>query len=179
MSIWKRLYCVLGRIHKDSRELKGSSFVFEKSFENLLRKDGILPLQLNGYERHPNGANHYPDFEIYDKRSFLSVELKTSKSIKIGLGQTWIQSDGLYIIRYQPKTFQENPIMISFGNDLKTDKDDELFYRYKYDLLQLRDKYKNVSKDFKLYPYSALEYKIDETKVKHNYEIVMEYLKNK
>ena len=79
MSIWKRLYCVLGRIHKDSRELKGSSFVFEKSFENLLRKDGILPLQLNGYERHPNGANHYPDFEIYDKRSFLSVELKTSK----------------------------------------------------------------------------------------------------
>ena len=175
MSIWKRFYRVLERIHKNSNELQGSSHEFEVSFERLLKSEGILPF---GVHRHPNGKNNYPDFEIYDKRSFLTIELKTSKSRKISLGQTWIQSEGLYIIRYKP-ILQENPFLISFGNDLKSDKDDELFYRYKYDLLQLRDKYKNLSNDFRLYPCSALEYKIDETKVKQNYEIVMEYLKGK
>lgn len=179
MSIWKRFSLVLETIYNKPWELKGRSFVFEKSFERLLFKEGILSMPMIGYERHPNGSNHFPDFEIHDKRSFLSVELKTTKSNSVHLGQTWIQSDALYIIRYKPSTFQENPFMISFGKDMKSERDDEYYYSYKYELLKLREKYRGVSENVKIYPCSALEYRIDKTKKQKNYEIVMEYLKRK
>jgi hypothetical protein len=179
MSIWKRFSQVLERIYNKPWELKGRSFGFEKSFESLLYKEGILSLPLIGYERHPNGTNHFPDFEIHDKRSFLSIELKTTKSNSVHLGQTWIQSDALYIIRYKPTSFQDNPTFISFGKDMKTEEEDMYYYSYKYELLKLREKYKGVSKNVKIYPCSALEYKIDTNKRKINFEIVMEYLKKK
>ena len=69
--------------------------------------------------------------------------------------------------------------IISFGKDMKSEKDDEYYYSYKYELLKLREKYRCVSENVKIYPCSALEYRIDKTKKKQNYEIVMEYLKIK
>ncbi len=122
MSIWKRFSQVLEKIYNKPWEFTGRSFGFEKSFERLLFKEGILSTPMIGYERHPNGSNHFPDFEIYDKRSFLSIELKTTQSNSVHLGQTWIQSDALYIIRYKPSSFQENPFLISFGKDMKSEE---------------------------------------------------------
>ncbi len=62
---------------------------------------------------------------------------------------------------------------------MKSERDDEYYYSYKYELLKLREKYRGVSENVKIYPCSALEYRIDKRKKKQNYEIVMEYLKKK
>jgi len=180
MSVWKRLGRVVQSIYLNPRLLKDSSAVHERSFEDLLCQEGILSSQSSGYKHHPNGPNKWPDFHIYDHHDILPIELKSTSSKIVHMGDTWIKSHGLYVISYKPSHVIRPAVMISFGNDLKTEKDDEYFHNYHCELTKLRNKYKpksSIDSSIKLYPRSSTRYMIQEENSKKNYDNVMEYLK--
>jgi|LauGreDrversion4_2_1035121.scaffolds.fasta_scaffold95791_4 hypothetical protein len=137
MRIWRRLEGALQEWYENPRRVKGSGIQFEVSFERQLIRHGIFLSKKVGYERYPNGSQKWPDFHIYDERTILPIELKSTRKDWIHLGQTWIHSDALYLIHRT--TIQRIDIMR--GKDMKTEEDDIRFKEFQFQMKQFKSEW--------------------------------------
>ena len=203
MNIWYRLQRLLETLYTTPHLLHGQGQQHERSFEYLLVRYGILPVSFSsslrtptiGYERHPYGAQRWPDFHIQDQRILLPVELKTSSRPLFHIGQTWIQSDALYIASYYPNkhrhsnhsnqrnyTYRQTQtrntkpsVFISWGKDMKTEEEDRRFREFQYDVKHLRGQ-KIFSSPVEWYPTVQVTYRLEEERRRDCFERVREDL---
>jgi len=175
MSLWFRFQHLLHALHRTPQLLRGSGSSHEQSFERLLHHHGIFRSPRIGYERHPKGPNCWPDFELYDERTVIPVELKTTSSPYVHMGETWIQSHGLYIIsRHTPSP----SIFISFGKDMRTDEEEERYRIFKEDLARFKTFSKKTFTSTAHWTVRAsIRYHLEEERAEERFRSVMETLR--
>lgn len=144
MALWSRFRHLLTRLRENPPLLKGTSHRHERSFERLLHEHTIPCSPSAGYLRHPNGPNRWPDFQLHDEQRTLPVELKTTGSDLVHLGQTWIQSHGLYVISHRKKTGQP-AVFIAFGKDMKTEEEDRAYEAFHAEVVAFRRRNRTLS----------------------------------
>lgn len=149
MNLWGRFLAALEALYTAPHLLRGQGTHHERSFERLLLRHGILPFTAHhpvGYERHPNGPQRWPDFHLRSGPILLPIELKSTSRSVLHMGQTWIQSDALYVASYyrthpSPHTREasnEPSVFVSWGKDMKTEEEDRRFREFQYDVKHLR-----------------------------------------
>jgi len=182
MSIWNRFQHLLRALHRTPQLLRGSGPTHEQSFEQLLVHHGIFRSPRIGYERHPKGPNRWPDFELYDERMVIPVELKTTSSPYVHMGQTWFQSHGLYIIsRHAPvsPTSSARPsVFISFGKEMRTDEEEERYRVFKEDLARFKTSSKKTFTSTAHWTVrTSIRYRLEEERAEERFRSVMETLR--
>ncbi len=175
MSIWFRFQHLLHALHRTPQLLRGRGPSHEQSFERLLDHHGIFRSPRIGYERHPKGPNRWPDFELYDERMVIPVELKTTSSAYVHMGHTWFQSHGLYIIsRHTPSP----SIFVSFGKDMRTDEEEERYRTFKEDLARFKTFSKKTFTSTAHWTVRAsIRYRLEEERAEERFRSVMETLR--
>lgn len=137
-NIWSRFNLLLESAYHNPKLIKGSGLGFEESFEKQLLRHGIFPSKRVGYERHPNGPQRWPDFHIYDERTLIPIELKTTRRKTVHIGQTWIEPDAIYLISHHSPLERMPFVFIGWGRDMKTDEDDRKFREFRYALKEFK-----------------------------------------
>lgn len=85
------------RLYHHPDLLHGQGGTHERAFESLLRTHTHV-----SYERHPCGPQRWPDFRLYVQgMAPLSLELKTTTTTRVHLGQTWPSPESIYLVSYQ------------------------------------------------------------------------------
>jgi hypothetical protein len=131
-----------------------------------------IPSPTIGYERHPNGAERWPDFHLQDERTLLPIELKTTSRDTVHIGKTWIHSEALYLIHHRPS----DSIFLSWGKDMKTEEDDRRFREFQYHIRSMnRDRSFTPSVQWSASVQTL--YRLDRSRRHDQYERVMEELR--
>jgi hypothetical protein len=99
--------------------LKGMGTMYEHSFESLLHKLEYDPAE---FQRHPRGANRWPDFHLHLDGEIQAIELKTTHSNTVCMGGTWPHPDCIYIIGHLKAGINEG-VTIVRGDDLATESE--------------------------------------------------------
>jgi len=97
--------------------------------------------------RHPNGSQAFPDFRV----SRIGVELKSTSTQTIFLNDSFFVDDHIYLISTRKTS------LLSFGKDLYTDQEKEVYLEYRERLASLKKQCKGVG-GLSLYPRSANRY---------------------
>lgn len=175
MRVWRRLEQALCELYENPRKLTGSGIQTESSFERHLIRHGIFLSKRVGYERYPNGPNKWPDFHLYDERSVLPIEIKSTRCQFIHLGQTWIRSEALYIARQHPHS-----VFMGLGKHMKTEEEDRLFREFYYAHKEFKEQWSR-SQRFRSPNYwsSSMEirYRLEEDKRLNMYQCLLEDLR--
>lgn len=158
--------------------LHGQGQQHERSFERLLLRYGILPCSAtcpHGYERHPHGPQRWPDFHIRSTRILLPVELKSTRRSVLQIGQTWIQSDALYVASYRRRALCDPSVFISWGKDMKTEEEDRRFREFQYDIKCIRGQ-RGFSSPVEWHSAVQIAYRLEEGRRRVCFERVREDL---
>jgi hypothetical protein len=176
MRIWRRVEQAIRELYESPKLLKGSGIQTEDSFERHLHRHGIFLSRKVGYERYPNGKNFWPDFHVYDDRTILPIEIKSTRHKMIHLSQTWIQSHAIYIIR----CIQPTSVFISYGKDMKTEEEDRQFKEFQFAHRTFKEEW-SKSKTFtsQIHWTSSMDlrYRLDDTQKANHYQRVLEELR--
>lgn len=197
MNLWYRLKRLLETLYEAPHLLHGQGQQHERSFERLLLRYGILPYSSFctrsirsaysnrfsptgpiGYERHPNGPQRWPDFHLCSRQILLPVELKSTRRSVLQIGQTWIQSDALYIASYRRPTLtrrDEPSVFISWGKDMKTEEEDRRFRDFQYTIKSIRGQ-RGFSSPVEWHSAVQISYRLDEERRRVCFERVREDL---
>lgn len=118
--------------------LHGKGATHEQSFERLLQRLDYTPAE---YQRHPHGANRWPDFHLFLDGKKQAIELKTTPSNTVCMGGTWPHPDCIYLISHtSEKTtmyMSEEGVVdlqqmtIVRGADLVTEEEKEAYTHYR------------------------------------------------
>lgn len=139
--IWRRFEQAMQEMYENPSLLRGSGLQTEVSFERHMIRHGIFSSRKIGYERYPNGPQRWPDFHVYDERTLLPIEIKSTQSNWIYLGQTWIHSEALYIVRQWQRSPSTSSVFLLNGRDMKTEEEDQAFKEFQFEHLQHKKKY--------------------------------------
>lgn len=115
--------------------LQGKGAIHEQSFERLLQRLEYAPTE---YQRHPNGANRWPDFHLRMDGIHQAIELKTTQSHTVCMGGTWPHPDCIYLISHSHTTFymskegvaDSQRITIVRGLDVVTEEEKRAYDAY-------------------------------------------------
>lgn len=116
--------------------LQGKGAAHEQSFEHLLQR---LDYEPSEYQRHPNGANRWPDFHLFLDGKKQAIELKTTKTHTVCMGGTWPHPDCIYLISHPETAFyiseegiaDPQRITIVKGADLIREEEKEAYQTYR------------------------------------------------
>ena len=183
-TIWGRLLTLLERLHHDPTLIRGHGSGFEIEFARQLQRHGIFPSKRVGYERHPNGPHKWPDFHLYDERTLIPIELKTTGRKPVHMGQTWIVSEAIYVISHHSSKTRmdqtpQHSIFMAWGKDMKTEEDDHKYRDYRYAMKEFQNKYDQriFSSSVEWSTQMELRYRLEERDHERLYRRVMEDLR--
>lgn len=164
------IYHILENLKNDPNILFDNKINQEKLFIDYLILNNILEYNnrcCNGwfFQYQINGTQKTPDFRllfIEDNISKLNidVELKSSKKNRICLNDGWFTDDILYIISFIYK--KEKKCLISFGVDIPTEKDKEIFNRISLCKRELNVKEQNNGDYLSIFHRFANTYNCDQ-----------------
>lgn len=178
-TIWTRFLTLLETIYHDPTLIRGHGSGFEMEFGRQLQRHGIFPSKRVGYERHPNGPHKWPDFHIYDERTLIPIELKTTGRKSVHLGGTWIASEALYVISSHSSKTSLHSVFMAWGRDMKTEEDDQKYREFRYAIKEFQNKYDRriFSSSVEWSTQMELRYRVEERDRERLYRRVVEDLR--
>lgn len=139
----RRFRALLDMVYRQPGVLTGAGEMHEKSFEELLQRHEL------SYVRHPLGKRRTPDFSVLG----IPVELKSSKSSRVFLNDSYFSDDYLYVMTAQGKS------IISFGKDLCSEEEKDFYKRYVCELKEFRKRIVSTDR-LVLFPRSATQFSV-------------------